>query len=81
MKGPFLEGTDVARSFWGLRVLTRVSFTVSEGEIVALIGPNGAGKTTQFNLTEALRANPRRSHANSTRIPRRQCSDHGLYGP
>jgi len=46
MKGPFLEGTDVARSFGGLRVLTRVSFAVSEGEIVALIGPNGAGKTT-----------------------------------
>ena len=28
-----LEGTDVARSFGGLRVLTRVSFTVAEGEI------------------------------------------------
>jgi len=41
MKEPFLEGTDVARSFGGLRVLTRVSFAVSEGEIVALIGPNG----------------------------------------
>lgn len=40
MKGPFLEGTDVARSFGGLRVLTRVSFAVSEGELV-LIGPNG----------------------------------------
>jgi len=33
-----LEGTDVARSFGGLRVLTRVSFAVAEGEIVALIG-------------------------------------------
>jgi ABC-type branched-subunit amino acid transport system ATPase component len=44
-----LEGTDVARSFGGLRVLTRVSFAVAEGEIVALIGPNGAGKTTLFN--------------------------------
>ena len=54
MKGPFLEGTDVARSFGGLRVLTRVSFAVSEGEIVALIGPNGAGKTTLFNLISGL---------------------------
>ena len=49
-----LEGTDVARSFGGLRVLTRVSFAVAEGEIVALIGPNGAGKTTLFNLIGGL---------------------------
>lgn len=54
MKGPFLEGTEVARSFGGLRVLHRVSFAVSEGEIVALIGPNGAGKTTLFNLISGL---------------------------
>jgi ABC-type branched-subunit amino acid transport system ATPase component len=52
--GPFLEGIDVARSFGGLRVLTRVSFGVAEGEIVALIGPNGAGKTTLFNLISGL---------------------------
>ena len=49
-----LEGVDVAKSFGGLRVLTRVSFAVREGEIVALIGPNGAGKTTLFNLVSGL---------------------------
>ena len=49
-----LEGTAVARSFGGLRVLTRVDFAVAEGEIVALIGPNGAGKTTLFNLISGL---------------------------
>jgi branched-chain amino acid transport system ATP-binding protein len=54
MAQPLLEGADVARSFGGLRVLHRVSFTVSEGEIVALIGPNGAGKTTLFNLISGL---------------------------
>ena len=54
MTRPFLEGTDVARSFGGLRVLHRVSFAVAEGEIVALIGPNGAGKTTLFNLVSGL---------------------------
>jgi branched-chain amino acid transport system ATP-binding protein len=54
MARPFLEGTDVARSFGGLRVLHRVSFEMAEGEIVALIGPNGAGKTTLFNLINGL---------------------------
>ena len=49
-----LEGTDVARNFGGLHVLTRVSFAIAEGEIVALIGPNGAGKTTLFNLISGL---------------------------
>ena len=54
MTRPFLEGTDIARSFGGLRVLHQVGFAVSEGEIVALIGPNGAGKTTLFNLISGL---------------------------
>ena len=54
MTAPLLEGTDVARSFGGLSVLTRVSFGIAEGEIVALIGPNGAGKTTLFNLISGL---------------------------
>jgi len=43
MTRPLLEGTDVARSLGGLRVLHRVSFAVAEGEIVALIGrPTGS---------------------------------------
>lgn len=54
MTRPFLEGIDVAKGFGGLAVLSRVSFAVSEGEIVALIGPNGAGKTTLFNLISGL---------------------------
>jgi len=49
-----IEGTDVSKSFGGLRVLDRVCFRVAEGEIVALIGPNGAGKTTLFNLISGL---------------------------
>ena len=49
-----VEGAAVSKSFGGLRVLSRVSFRVAEGEIVALIGPNGAGKTTLFNLISGL---------------------------
>jgi branched-chain amino acid transport system ATP-binding protein len=45
-----LEVSGVDKSFRGLRAVSRVSFSVEPGHIVALIGPNGAGKTTCFNL-------------------------------
>jgi len=48
--GPMLDVVGVSKSFRGLRAVSRASFTVARGEIVALIGPNGAGKTTLFNL-------------------------------
>jgi hypothetical protein len=34
MPRPLLEGTDVARSLGGLRVLTRADFAVSEGGLL-----------------------------------------------
>ncbi|MGB9847035.1 MAG: ATP-binding cassette domain-containing protein, partial [Desulfotomaculales bacterium] len=44
-----LEVESVTRCFGGLVAVSRVSFSVRQGEIVGLIGPNGAGKTTVFN--------------------------------
>ena len=45
-----LEVRDVVLRFGGLTALAGVSFSVEEGEILALIGPNGAGKTSLFNV-------------------------------
>jgi len=45
-----LSVTGLSKSYGGVRALDAVSFSVAEGELVAMIGPNGAGKTTCFNL-------------------------------
>ncbi len=41
---------NLSKRFGGLRAVQDLSFTVNDGETVALIGPNGAGKTTSFHL-------------------------------
>src|SRR5882724_9443281 len=39
-----------------VQALDRVSFTVANGEIVALIGPSGCGKTTALRIAMGLEA-------------------------
>jgi branched-chain amino acid transport system ATP-binding protein len=46
----------VSKSFGGLAAVQRVTFTLAEGELLALIGPNGAGKTTLFHVISGFLA-------------------------
>ena len=48
--GEVLVVRGLSKRFGGLRAVQDLSFSVGEGQTVALIGPNGAGKTTCFNL-------------------------------
>jgi branched-chain amino acid transport system ATP-binding protein len=41
---------DLSKAYGGVQAVSKVSFTVAAGELLAMIGPNGAGKTTCFNM-------------------------------
>jgi branched-chain amino acid transport system ATP-binding protein len=45
-----LELRALSKSFGGVHAVNDVSFTVGQGEFLAMIGPNGAGKSTCFNM-------------------------------
>jgi lipopolysaccharide export system ATP-binding protein len=49
-----LEAFELVKAYRGRRVVDKVSFEVSEAEVVGLLGPNGAGKTTSFNMVVGL---------------------------
>ena len=49
-----LEFREICKSFAGVRVLDRVSFSVEGGEVLALVGENGAGKSTLLNCVAGV---------------------------
>ena len=49
-----LEVDEIEVRYGAIRALKNVSFTVDEGEIVALLGSNGAGKSTTLRAISGL---------------------------
>jgi ABC-2 type transport system ATP-binding protein len=45
---------DLSKSYGGFKAVDGVSFSVGEGEVVAIIGPNGAGKSTTLKMVCGL---------------------------
>lgn len=49
-----LDVDGIGIQFGGLRVLSNITFSIADDDILGVIGPNGAGKTTLFNLITGI---------------------------
>ncbi|MEZ5315356.1 MAG: LPS export ABC transporter ATP-binding protein [Chlamydiales bacterium] len=51
---PLLQLDNLEKKYGDRIILSKLSLSVQEGEIVGLLGPNGAGKTTAFYIAMGL---------------------------
>src|SRR6516164_1008478 len=49
-----IELKNVTKQFGGVVAVNDVSFSVNEGELMALLGPSGGGKTTVLRMIAGL---------------------------
>lgn len=54
MSNCVLKAEHLHKKFGGVVAVKDFSFSIDEGQIMAIIGPNGAGKTTIFNLISKI---------------------------
>jgi ABC-2 type transport system ATP-binding protein len=54
MSKPFIEVTNLRRTFNGFHAVDGISFTLESGQVTGLIGANGAGKTTTMRILSTL---------------------------
>src|ERR1044071_7988593 len=45
---------NVVKAFGDVLAVDHVSFTINDGEFIALVGPSGCGKTTTLNMVAGL---------------------------
>jgi sulfate/thiosulfate transport system ATP-binding protein len=51
-----IELKNVTKHFGGVSAVNGVSFSVADGQLVALLGPSGCGKTTVLRMISGLEA-------------------------
>jgi len=52
----FIEIRDISKSYGDLPVLSRLSLSVNEHEVVSIVGPSGSGKSTLLRCINGLEA-------------------------